>query len=189
MGGVGTGAEPVRMECLLISGTAGVGKSAIAKEIGELMRLDSTGFAVIDLDAIAKCTTDPPVPGRFESALMVENLAAIWPNYRRYGVVHLILARAVATADELDALRQAVPDARWTVCRLEAPEHVVAARLNAREAGIARSFLLGVSPGLAAEMATNRIEDFAVANGTDRSLTEVADEILGQWRDRQRVAG
>lgn len=188
MAGVRPGAEPPRVECLLISGTAGAGKSAIAKEIGELMRLDSTGFAVIDLDAIAKCTTDPPVPGRFESALMVENLAAIWPNYRRYGVTHLVLARAVATAEELDAMRQAVPEARWTVCRLEAPEHVVAARLTAREAGIARTFLLGISPRLAAEMAANRIEDVAVTNGADRSVTEVADEILGLWRGRQAAA-
>lgn len=167
--------------CLLITGTAGVGKTAVAKEIGELMRLDTTGFAVIDLDAIAKCTSDPPVPGFFESALMIDNLVAIWPNYQRYGVTRLILARAVPTRDELDSLRRAVPKSRWTVCRLTAPPSVLATRLEQRETGIARDFLLRISPTLADEMAANRIEDFVVENGDDRPLTDVARDVLGLW--------
>jgi predicted kinase len=184
LGVIGDPVSPSPVACLLITGTAGVGKSAVAKEVGELMRLDSTGFAVIDLDAIAKCTTDPPVPGFFESAIMIENLSAIWPNYKRYGVSRLILARAVASRSELDALRHAIPSSSWTVCRLTAPDAVVASRLSARESGIASPFLLRIAPGLADDLAAAGIDDFAIENSAERGLTNVAKEVLARWQER-----
>ncbi|MCB1000172.1 MAG: hypothetical protein KDB40_12830 [Acidimicrobiales bacterium] len=154
----------------------------MAKEIGELMRVDSTGFAVIDLDAVAKCTVDPPVPGRFESELMVANLGSIWPNYRRYGVERLVLARAVVTADELADLRGAVPKSRWTICRLAAPEDVIDRRLRAREPGVSQEFIVGVSRSPSAEMDQHSIADFVVDNGSE-SVTVVAGEVLRRWRE------
>jgi predicted kinase len=175
--------DGVDVACLLITGTAGAGKSAVAKEIGELLRGNATGYAVIDLDAIAKCETDPPVPGRFESALLLANLEAIWPNYRRYGVRFFVLARAVVDRSELDDLRACIPRSHWTVCRLTAPEPLVAQRLRMREPGIAQDFLLRVSPALAAEMAAEAIEDFLVTNA-DRPLTNVAGDVLDEWRQR-----
>lgn len=173
----------VEVDCLLLTGTAGAGKSTVAKEIGELMRLDSTGFAVVDLDAVAKCTVDPPVPGRFESELMVANLASMWPNYQRYGVRRLVLARAVVTPDELSELRGAVPDSHWTVCRLIASEDVIGQRLRAREAGVSQEFVLGVSRSLSAEMDDHPIADFVIANDSG-SITDVAREVLTRWRER-----
>ena len=172
--------DDLDVACLLITGTAGSGKSAVAKEIGELLRLEATGYAVIDLDAIAKCTTDPPVPGRFESALLVANLAAIWPNYQHYGVRHLVLARAVVSHDELETLRACIPRSHWTVCRLTAPDELLADRLRAREPGTALKFLIRVSRELAIEMDERQIENYVVAN-TERSLTEVSTDVLDQW--------
>jgi hypothetical protein len=177
-----TGALPDGLDvaCLLITGTAGAGKSAVAKEIGELLRGNATGYAVIDLDAIAKCDTDPPVPGRFESALLLANLAAIWPNYQGYGVRFLVLARAVVDQSELDDLRACIPRSHWTVCRLDAPEPLVEQRLRMREPGIAQEFLLRVSPAIAAEMAAEAIEDFCLTNA-DRPLTDLASDVLHEW--------
>ncbi len=172
--------DDAAVDCLLLTGTAGSGKSTVAKEIGELMRVDSTGFAVIDLDAVAKCTVDPPVPGRFESALMVANLAAMWPNYRRYGVEKLVLARAVVTADEVAELRGAVPKSRWTICRLVAPEDVIDRRLRSREPGVSQEFIVGVSRSLSAEMDQHSIADFVVDNGSE-SVTVVAREVVRRW--------
>lgn len=172
----------VEVDCLLLTGTAGAGKSAVAKEIGELMRLDSTGFAVVDLDAVAKCTVDPPVPGRFESELMVANLAAMWPNYRRYGVHRLVLARVIVTAEELTELRSAVPLAHWSVCRLVASQDVIGRRLRAREPGVSQDFILELSRTLSAEMEEHPIEDFVVDND-GRSVTDVAREVLSRWRE------
>lgn len=174
--------------CLLITGTAGAGKSAVAKEIGEILRGAAPGFAVIDLDAIAKCETDPPVPGRFESALLLANLTAIWPNYQHYGVRFLVLARAVVDRSELEDLQACIPRSHWTVCRLTADEALVEQRLRAREPGIAQEFLIRVSPALASEMAAEAIEDFVVTND-GRSLTEVATEVLRGWQHRIPRAG
>ena len=181
----GVAREPtvdIDAECLLLTGTAGSGKSTVAKEIGELMRVDSTGFAVVDLDAVAKCTVDPPVPGRFESELMVANLASMWPNYRRYGVERLVLARAVVTHDELAEIRDAVPKSRWTVCRLIASENVIDRRLRVREPGMSQEFLVGVSRSLSAEMDEHRIADFVVDNSS-APVTVVAAEVLRRWRE------
>ena len=175
--------DDLDVACLLITGTAGAGKSAVAKEIGEILREHATGYAVIDLDAIAKCATDPPVPGRFESALLLDNLAAIWPNYRHYGVRFLVLARVVVDRAERDDLEGCIPRSYWTVCRLSAPQPLVEQRLRAREPGMAQEFLVRVSPELAAEMAAEAIEDFLVPND-GRSLTDVASEVLGEWQAR-----
>jgi dephospho-CoA kinase len=174
--------EPIQV--LLITGTAGVGKTAIAKEIGELLRLDGCQHAVIDLDAIARCDVDPPVPGFFGAALMIDNLRAIWPNYARYGVRTVVLARAVFDAAELDDVRAAIPGSCWFVVRLSAPQAVVVDRLTAREPGIARDFLVRISGELArnaddADVA--EIADLVVDNGP-RHLTDVAREVLGCWR-------
>jgi hypothetical protein len=114
---------------------------------------------------------------------MIDNLAAIWPNYRRYGATRAVMARAVQTQDELDGLRRAVSNSHWTVCRLTAEEGVIADRLRQRETGTARAFLLRISPGIAAAMADNAVEDFVVDNGVHRELTDVATEILNRWRD------
>ena len=172
------------VSCLLLTGTAGAGKSVVAKEVGEVLRLRTTGFAVIDLDSIAKCTTEPPVPGRFESELMIANLVSIWPNYRRYGVTRLITARAVVDRDEFDAMRVAIPNSVWTVCRLVAPPSVVTERIRAREHGIAQAFLVGLAAPMAQEMAASAIDDFTVENGRDRSVTDVAEEVIRRWDAR-----
>lgn len=178
--------DDLDVACLLITGTAGAGKSAVAKEIGELLRGVATGYAVIDLDAIARCETDPPVPGRFESALLLANLASIWPNYQRYGVRFLVLARVVVDRSELEELQACIPRSHWTVCLLSAPETLVAQRLRTRGPGTAQEFLVRVSPELAAEMAAEAIEDILVSND-GRSLTDVATEVLNEWQARLPV--
>jgi dephospho-CoA kinase len=172
------------IECLLITGTAGAGKSAVAKEIGEQLRTTAPGFAVIDLDALAKCDVDPPVAGFFASTLMADNLAAIWPNYLRYGVDRAILARAVPSFDELEIIVRTIPDSHWTVCRLVADRSTIVARLRARETGTAQEFLVRISEGLHDELARAALEDFAVDNAAERPLVDVAAEVLHGWRSR-----
>ena len=49
-----------------------------------------------------------PATSEWNNDLMLENLAAIWPNYSRRGVTHLVLARVVETLTELDKCRSAI---------------------------------------------------------------------------------
>jgi chloramphenicol 3-O-phosphotransferase len=161
---------------VLLTGTAGAGKSIVAKEIHELLRRAGRPNAMIDLDALGR--TFPEVDPPFNSRFVVANLRALWPAYRALALDHLVLARAVLSADELDDYRRSLPGIDLRTVRLEAPPDEIRARLAQREPGVAQSFLLRVAPEMARTMAAQALEDLVVANGAERSVTQVAVEIL-----------
>jgi dephospho-CoA kinase len=162
---------------VLLTGVPGSGKTAIAKEIGELLRRADVRYAVVDLDALGE--VGPPCnSGTFNSPLIAENLAAMWPNYRAHGIDRLVLARVIAGAEEIAALRSAVPEADIRIGRVLAPVRTVIERLRMRETGVKRGFLLRIAPGLGDELSRLRLEDFTVDNGAGRSVTTVALEVL-----------
>ncbi len=162
---------------VLLTGAPGVGKTAVASEMGELLLRAGVRHAVIDLDALSHAT--PPCPdGTFNSPLVARNLAAIWPNYRDHGVDRLVLARIIGGKEEVIAYRSAVPEADMTICRIVAPAATVADRLVARETGLKRDFLLRVTSGLEEQLARLEVEDFTVENDACSPLTDVALEVL-----------
>lgn len=162
---------------VLLTGAPGVGKTAVAKEMGELLLRAGARHAVIDLDALGE-VSPPWQDGTFNSPLVARNLAAIWPNFRDHGVDRLVLARVIGGKQEVAAYRSAVPEALMTVCRIAAPAATVAKRLAAREAGIKRDFLLRVTCGLDERISHLGAEDFTVENDAGSSLTDVALEVL-----------
>lgn len=181
--------EPDGVPVLLVTGTAGSGKTAVAKEIGELLRLAAVPHAVIDLDELGRVR--PAVPdGSFNHDLIAANLAAVWPNYRAIGVERVVLARILESRDELDDYRRAIPGADITVCRLVADPTVTERRLHEREPGHVRQFLLRVSRDLDAKMADLAIEDFTIENGSDRSIGDLATAILTEcgWPGPDRIS-
>lgn len=95
-------AGPMAVRVLLLTGTVGAGKTTIAAEINDLLGEHHVPNAAIDLDALA---WQRPPDGPWNEALTFENLAAIWPNYRRRGVTHLVLARVLEDRAELDRYR------------------------------------------------------------------------------------
>jgi hypothetical protein len=165
------------MPTLLLTGGPGSGKTAIAKEIGELLRRAGVRYAVVDLDALGE--VGPPVDGgTFNSPLIAQNLAAMWPNYRAHGVDRLVLARVIGGAEEIAALRSAVPEADMRIGLILAPAGAVIERLRARETGVKRDFLVRIAPGLGDHLNRLGLEDFSVDNGAGRSVTSVALEVL-----------
>ena len=168
------GSSPVSV--LLITGTVGAGKTALAREVAELLRRSEVAGGMIDLDALSYACPGP-VEDRFNSELVLRNLEVLWPNYAARGVDHLVLARYVGAASEVDGYREAIPWSTLTVCRVTAPAKTVRERLRRREVGMERDFLVGLSQTLAAEM-DGRAEDFVVDNGPDRSITDVAREVV-----------
>jgi predicted kinase len=169
--------EPDCVPVLLVTGTVGSGKTAVAKEIGERLRLAAVPHAVIDLDELGRVR--PALPdGSFNHDLIAANLAAIWPNYQALGVERVVLARILESREELDDYRRAVPGADITVCRLVADHDVIGGRLRAREPGHVREFLLEVSTDLDAKMGDLALEDFTLENGADRAIGELAQAIL-----------
>lgn len=154
-----------RTEAVLITGPVGVGKTSVAAEAGGLLAEQGGAAAVVDLDWLGW------FPGGAEGgvdALILRNLAAVWPNFQAAGAERLVLARSVRDPWLVGELRGAF---ELRVVRLRASQETVAERLSRRDTG--------------AELDEHRAEraeeadvaDFELAND-GRPIREVAEEIL-----------
>src|SRR5487761_2358641 len=143
---------------LFPSGSVGTGRSTLAAEINDALAELRIPNAALDLDALV---WQWPATSEWNTDLMFENLAAIWPNFARRGVNHLVLARVVESEADLDRFRVAIPDASITICRLTAPERTRLRRVTTRmPAGPSRAWHLRRSVELEAILERSAIEDF-----------------------------
>jgi hypothetical protein len=156
----------------LITGTIGVGKTAVATELGELLGSRGTANAVIDLDWLG-WVSNPQGDGPGE--LIARNLAAIWPNFRVDGIDRFVLARTITDPVQVDDLRRAVPEASFLVVRLVASPSTIEDRLRYRDAG--ETLEQHLAEARRFESLATGTEDLTVAND-NRSIREVALEIL-----------
>src|ERR1700722_3307686 len=90
---------PVPVPTLLISGTVAAGKSTVTAELNDTLAALKIPNAAVDLDALV---WQWPSSSPWNSDLMFENLAALWPNYQTRGVTHLVLACVLEDAADLD---------------------------------------------------------------------------------------
>lgn len=159
----------------MLSGTVGVGKTTMALEVVDALAEREVACAAVDLDALVM---QWPPTSKWNNDLLFENLAAIWPNFVRHGVTHLILARVLEDASDLEHYRKAVPGADIRICRLVAPERQRKQRLRARmPPGPSLDWHLHRTTELEEVLAAAKYEHFTVDNG-DRPIREVAVEIL-----------
>jgi uridine kinase len=89
----------MRVQALLIAGTIADGKSTVAAEINDALAALKVPNAAIDLDALI---WQWPSSSEWNNDLMFENLGALWPNYLARGATHLVLARVLEDASELE---------------------------------------------------------------------------------------
>jgi hypothetical protein len=165
-----------RVEVLFLTGQPGAGKSAVAKEISELMWRSHEPHAVIDIDELCRCIL-PTHTVDFNRAIAIANLRGVWGNYAAAGVRRLILARIIESEEDLRQFGSVIPNAHITVCFLNAPQDVIYKRLTEREAGLSRDFLLRVAPRVREHMESLNLSAFHV-NNEQGSLNAVAREIL-----------
>ena len=160
---------------LLISGTVGSGKTTLLYEIADVLSELRIGNAAVDLDALA---AQWPSSSRWNTDLMFENLAALWPNYKAHGATRLVLAHVLEDGTEKERYRAAVPAAELTVVRVIAPEVLRMERLRQRmPPGPSAEWHLRRTVELEAILAAAAHEDFTVENG-ERPIREVAEETL-----------
>jgi dephospho-CoA kinase len=160
---------------LFLTGAPGSGKTALAHEISELLWQIDEPHAVIDLDELGRGV----IPGGsddFNLTLTIDNMKAVWENFRATGVRRLVLARVVRTHEELQRLCAAIPECEVNVWRVLAPEEEIAARITRREAGSARDFLLKVARQINADSAD--LPGATVVNDGTRSITDIARTVL-----------
>ncbi|MFT3855510.1 MAG: hypothetical protein QM733_22690 [Ilumatobacteraceae bacterium] len=160
---------------LLITGTVGVGKSTIAAAINDVLAERRIPNAAVDLDSLVwQWPPDSP----WNHRLMLDNLAAIWPNFAARGVTHLVLARVLEDRAELDDYRTVIPGAEITVCRLVADEVLRVDRLLARmPPGPSRDWHLARTVELDRALDQVAVADLTVRNDA-RDIADVALEIL-----------
>lgn len=161
---------------LVVSGTVGAGKTALADEIAVLMNEQKIPHALIDLDWLCQLYPAPP-EDRFRDDLMFRNLAAIWPHYRDIGVDYLILARVIEDPLEVQRYSQAIPEADIKVVRVTAPPDLIQQRLMQREVGSFYGRAWQRSQELTQALDSVDIESIVVAND-GRPIREVALEVL-----------
>src|SRR5688500_2328997 len=104
---------------MVVTGPVGVGKTAVAIAVSELLDQAGIRHAMIDMDHLRWCypaSADDP----FEIALGLRNLAAVAANYRSAGAGRLVLADVVESRADLAGYREAIPDAAILVVRLQA---------------------------------------------------------------------
>jgi adenylylsulfate kinase len=165
----------VSIPVLLISGTVGSGKSTITAEINDLLAEREIPNAAVDLDALV---WQWPSTSPWNSDLMFENLAAMWPNYRGHGAERLVLGRVLEAPHELDRYRAVIPGAEIIVCRLAVPQSLRERRLRQRmPPGPSLDWHLKRTVELETILEQCGFEDFVVDNG-ERPVRDVAIDVL-----------
>ena len=158
---------------LLLTGTVGTGKTALAVEAARLLGQRGERAAAIDLDWL----TWVQIPGfHAYEELAGRQLAAIWPNLQELGVGRLVLARCVLKTSGLTAIRAALPGVELKVVRLEASAATIEERLRRRDTGPELAEHLSEFPQMARVAA--EVPADAVVSNELRELTAVAEEIL-----------
>jgi adenylylsulfate kinase len=175
----------VSVPTLLVSGSCGVGKSTIAREIHDVLAEAEIANAAVDLDAL---TWQWPSGTPFNRDLKFENLAAMWPNYRAHGAIRLVLAGVLRDRRELALYEEAIPGAEIVVCRLVAPEPVRIERVCERlPPGPSRDWHVKRTVELEGILTRSKAEDFVVANDSPPPR-EVARDVLARIGWPQRSA-
>jgi len=167
---------------ILLTGTLGAGKTAVAVEVGWLLSLRDVRVAVVDLDWLGWAHLgDEGRPGRSDE-LIAANLAAIWPNYAAAGIDHLVLARLLIRRSGLEGVRAALPGADLKVVRLTASPATLESRLRRRDSGRELDeHLRELAPS--AEQSAAVEADLVVEND-GAPLADVAEQVLrraGWW--------
>ena len=166
---------------LIVTGPVGVGKTTVAYEVSKLLAAAELPHACIDMDTLRSCYP-APAGDRFNVALGLRNLAAVWANCRAAGAAYLIVADVIESRDELQGYREAVPGAAISVVRLGATLSTLTGRVTQREVGSSRDWHLLRAAELAAQMDRDQVEDIVV--DTDgRTIAEIARDVaeLGSW--------
>jgi hypothetical protein len=160
---------------LLLNGTLGVGKTAVAVEIGEVLEERGTPYALIDLDWL--CWAGPALSGATIHELLRDNLRAVSRRFLDAGVRRLVLARGLLDPSHLDAVRGGLPGVALTVVRLAGSPRLLAARLAARDTGANLDTHLAELAQFTARIETTGADQPVVTNDL-RPIRSVALEVL-----------
>ncbi|WID94645.1 hypothetical protein QO058_17605 [Bosea vestrisii] len=174
------------VEILLITGPAGIGKSTLCWEMGDLLAEAGIAHAAIESDELDRVF---PKPGAEDLAPLAPgardvsqlNLAALWGTYRGLGHTRLIMSGVMLHVGfDKSWILAAIPDARITVVRLRGSEGSLLERLDRRETGAGREAQIERSLRQAKRMASEVADDFIVVDTDELTPAELARDVLAR---------
>ena len=173
-----------RIEVLLITGPAGVGKSTFCWEISAKLAVVGLAHAAIETDELDRVfplpTSDEPAtlrPGTTDVSSL--NLAALWSTYRALGHTRLIMSGVMLhPEDDRRWIADAIPDADITVVRLRASDATLLSRLDRREVGSGRDDQIRRSLQQAEQMAAQQSDGLILVLTDDATPMVLADRVL-----------
>jgi AAA domain len=171
-------------QILLITGPAGVGKSALCWELGYQLAAGQVPHAVIETDELDRVFPRPRAdaleklsPGTSDVSSI--NLAMMWSTYRRLGHSRLIMSGVMVHLDfDRRWIVTAIPDAQITVVRLRANDATLIERLGKREIGSGREAQIERTLRQARRMAGEEGAGLLVVATDGRTPQEIAATIL-----------
>lgn len=159
---------------LFVTGPVGVGKTAVLHEADVLLIEAVAQHATVELEEVARCWPDAIASSR--ASLVYQNLGALWSNFSAVGASRLLLAGLLEHRSELRLVSEAVPGAKVTVVRLQAPLSVLEQRIRLREPRAPETEIDGAR-WWKERLDKARPEDRLVETD-DRPVREIAREVL-----------
>jgi len=173
-------------DVLVISGPAGVGKSATAIEISDQLQAADVDHVLIDTDELDRIY---PVPDDLAD-VTERNLASMWRTFAARGARRLILVGVyLDRTSELDWVRRAIPDPTFTCVRLGASDSTLVDRVSRREVGSQRDAQLERTRRQVAALEADRRDEITSIVTDGRSVEDIARQILALWPLRLEAPG
>jgi hypothetical protein len=145
--------------------------------MSEILALVNEPHALIDLDELARGVV-PEQSLDFNLDLAVDNLAAVWQNYRDRGVRRAILARVVVSESDIDRLAHAIPGCDLTICRVVADDALTTDRIRDRDPGLEAEFVTEVAPEVSDQLEELDLPGLVVENDAGTPITQLAFDVL-----------
>ena len=176
--------ESERIAVLAISGSVGVGKTAVLVEIHDILESAHVPHGCVERDALGHSW---PAQGRFNEGIIERNLACVARTFIDSGATRIAIAGVIESESDLDSYRRSIPGADIVVCRLTGDLELRQERLRAREIGGGLNWHLARTEELDVIQDASRVADFTVDNGR-RPIREVAEEVLrrADWMPSDR---
>lgn len=162
---------------LVVTGTIGVGKTAIAMTMSEILHDRGVRHGLLEVDWLGEVYPAPNPDDPYSTSFAMKNLTAIWPHYLKVAITRAIITMTIENHQELEDLRAALHPAKVTVVRLEASPQTCAERIRQRELGALLDHFVEKTGPLAEQMKCLGIGDLVVEND-NRTPQDVAAEIL-----------